>query len=220
MIITSSGDCFFPSATSQIGLVSCPSHTSPGCLSCREHKPVGDQLSSDPKMWPAAREEARPSLGGSHCLMGVQEHRGCGLGGWEGISGAQPEHPRWHKDVSYLQWYQDSKNQPQRKVKRHIRETINTKETFLLFQNIKQTHTQKQTKAVTKTQSKQKCKKCLHLYMCKSNYLHEIKEVFTGIKRSVLPLSRVFTPKNVYGSKESFLSFNKLDTFPSCLRIW
>lgn len=57
-------------------------------------QPVGDQLSSDPKMWPAAREEARPSLGGSHCLMGVQEHRGCGLGGWEGISGAQPEHPR------------------------------------------------------------------------------------------------------------------------------
>lgn len=94
MIITSSGDCFFPSATSQIGLVSCPSHLSPGCLSCREHKPVGDQLSSDPKMWPAAQEEARPSLGGSHCLMGVQGHRGCGLGGWEDISGAQPEHPR------------------------------------------------------------------------------------------------------------------------------
>lgn len=55
--------------------------------------------------------------------------------------------------------------------------------------------------------------------MCKSNYIYEIKEVFTGIKRSVLPLLGVFTPERVYGSKESFLSFNKLGTFPSCLRI-
>lgn len=52
--------------------------------------------------------------------------------------------------------------------------------------------------------------------MCKSNYIHEINEVFTGIKRSVFPLGGVFTPESVYMSKESFLSFNKLDKcFPS-----
>ena len=44
--------------------------------------------------------------------------------------------------------------------------------------------------------------------MCKSNYIHEIKEAFTGIKRSVLPLSGVFTPESVYVSKESFLLIN------------
>lgn len=118
----------------------------------------------------------------------------------------------------FLKWYPDSKDQPRRKVKRHIKSENNKYQRHrpLIFRNTEQTHTKKQTKAVTKTQSRQKCKKYLHLYMCKSNYIHEINEVFTGIKISVFPLSGVFTPQNVHVSKESFLSFNKLDNFPSC----
>ena len=49
--------------------------------------------------------------------------------------------------------------------------------------------------------------------MCKSNCIPEINEVFTGM-RSVFSLSGIFTPESVYISKESFLSFNKLNLFP------
>lgn len=53
------------------------------------------------------------------------------------------------ESMIFLKWFPPSKNRPQRKVKRHVRETINTKET--LFQNIEKTQ-KKQTKAVTKKQ--------------------------------------------------------------------
>lgn len=106
----------------------------------------------------------------------------------------------------FLKWYPDSKNQSQRKVKRHIKSENNKyqRNRFLIFRNIEQTHTKKPTKAVTKTQSRQKCKKYLHLYMCKSNYIHEIHEVFTGIKVSVFPLSGVLLLKVFMFQRKAF----------------
>lgn len=84
MIIRPSGDCFSPSATSQIGLALCPSHASLGCLTAGD---IGLLATSSPQI------QRIPFAWGLSWPNGVQEHRGCGLGGWEGISGAQPEHP-------------------------------------------------------------------------------------------------------------------------------
>lgn len=60
-------------------------------------------------------------------------HARGGPGGLPGAAGAQPELPvmkdspisKLQESAVFLQQHPDSKNQPQRKVKRHIRETIN-----------------------------------------------------------------------------------------------
>lgn len=67
-----SGDCSSPSATSQIGLVLCPSHTSPGAWAVESTGTLARWWPAVPQIQRcgAAREEASPSLGGSPGLTG------------------------------------------------------------------------------------------------------------------------------------------------------
>lgn len=138
-------------------------HQVPGLQGAQACWHTGNQQSSDPKMW--------SSLGG-HGGAGGSQPFSWGFSWPHGGEGAHMLWPRaWRallvpsqsiygdtkicpifkreESMIFLKWFPPSKNRPQRKVKRHVRETINTKET--LFQNIEKTQ-KKQTKAVTKKQ--------------------------------------------------------------------
>lgn len=96
---------------------------------------AGNQQSSDQKTWLSRQGGRGPVWRKPALLLGfAQLHGACvhaHCGDLEGVSSTQPELYKTCpisklEESPIFRQHTDSKNQPQRKVKRHIRETINT----------------------------------------------------------------------------------------------
>lgn len=146
-----SGDSFSSSATSQMALVLCPNHMSPstwvagspGLLAHGQPAVLRSKNVEQPgRAWGGAARGSQLFSWGFSWPHGGEGAHMLWPRAWrallvpsQSIYGDTKICPIFKQEGSmiFLKWFPPSKNRPQRKVKRHVRETINTKET--LFQN-------------------------------------------------------------------------------------